>query len=399
MSKVKEEIDSAARLNVVDRVESDDHVKLIMNVFGRKENNVRLIGDPILVKTKGAPRKKNKYGKRKRCGNCRKSGHTIRKCPRLMSQDMLKPVAEELSSSGDDYCVVAKKGKNLMTSVNRNGANGVSENVKVEDTHGAVLPNGAVLPSGRAQLNTIFTSLLQNLHKLGNNVDLPIMMHFRVLSFVLMLNNGCLKGLNVLKYKVLHVTSQLEHVIEVNQTTHMLKPLKLVNQVCHPKGHCHKVQVLTRQTLLPSPNMSIRDDNGWKKKNFRSRKAARRKSPVFCKSISSPAPLTPVFNCTSLVAAIMLNPKPVTERGEGRKNIPGVIILSSSHAEDRSKLRSDDACPEPEQHAEEMDVHKFLMEPSISNVELLVKIENLEKAVREIKEVLSLITQILSQNS
>ncbi|KAK7315204.1 hypothetical protein VNO77_33740 [Canavalia gladiata] len=176
------------------------------NCVNRKEGNqCSIIGDPILVKTKGAPRKKNKYGKRKRCGNCRKTGHTIRKCPRFVSEDMLKPVAEELSSSGDDDSVlnVAKKGKNLMTgmdnnfqygvydknepgliptqcsvkTVNGNGANCVRGNVKVDDADGAVLPNGAVFPSRRAQLNTTFTSLLQNLHELGNNVGLPIMMH------------------------------------------------------------------------------------------------------------------------------------------------------------------------------------------------------------------------------
>ncbi|KAK7338096.1 hypothetical protein VNO77_18695 [Canavalia gladiata] len=58
-----------------------------------------------------------------------------------------------------------------VKSVNKNRENGVSGNVKVDDTH------GAVLPSGSAQLNTTFTSLLQNLHELGNIVGLPIMMH------------------------------------------------------------------------------------------------------------------------------------------------------------------------------------------------------------------------------
>ncbi|KAK7344455.1 hypothetical protein VNO77_14083 [Canavalia gladiata] len=68
----------------------------------RKERKqCSIIGDPILVKIKGAPRNKNKYGKRKRCENYRKSGHTIRKSSKLISQDMLKLIAKELSSSDD----------------------------------------------------------------------------------------------------------------------------------------------------------------------------------------------------------------------------------------------------------------------------------------------------------
>ncbi|KAK7313107.1 hypothetical protein VNO77_37524 [Canavalia gladiata] len=127
------------------------------NCVNRKEGNqCSIIEDPILVKTKGVPRKKNKYGKRKRCGNCRKTGHTIRKCPTFVFEDMLKPVAEELSSSGDDmdnnfqYGVHDKNEPGLIPiqysvkSVNGNGANGVIGNVKNDDTHGAVLPNGAV---------------------------------------------------------------------------------------------------------------------------------------------------------------------------------------------------------------------------------------------------------------
>ncbi|KAK7315203.1 hypothetical protein VNO77_33739 [Canavalia gladiata] len=138
-----------------------------------------------------------------------------------------------------------------------------------------------------------------------------------------------------------------------------------------------------------------------RRRYFRPRKAARRTNPqeLYSESMSSPAPPTPVFN-PNPVTAPKLNPKTIVGEGEGTKHVPGVIILSSSRVEERSKRRGgEDACPQPEEHADEMRVHDFLVEAPKSNAELLVKIENLENAVKEIKEALSLITQILTQNS
>ncbi|CAH9095465.1 unnamed protein product [Cuscuta epithymum] len=43
------------------------------------------IGDPTVVKTKGAPTKKKKGGKRRRCSNCNRVGHVITTCPRIAS--------------------------------------------------------------------------------------------------------------------------------------------------------------------------------------------------------------------------------------------------------------------------------------------------------------------------
>ncbi|KAK7344330.1 hypothetical protein VNO77_13805 [Canavalia gladiata] len=137
-----------------------------------------------------------------------------------------------------------------------------------------------------------------------------------------------------------------------------------------------------------------------RRRYFQPRKAVRRITPqeLYSESMSSPVPPTPMFS-PKPVTAPKLNPKTVFGEGEGTKHVPGVIILSSSHVEERNKPREGEhVCPQPEKHADEMHVHDFPVEPPKSN-ELLVKIENLEKIVKKIKEALSLITQILSQNS
>lgn len=58
-----------------------------------------MISDPVVVKTKGAPCKK-KYGKqRRRCSQCKRTGHYKRRCPMLAQGDGLYSVDEEDSSS------------------------------------------------------------------------------------------------------------------------------------------------------------------------------------------------------------------------------------------------------------------------------------------------------------
>ncbi|KAJ1423075.1 Zinc finger, CCHC-type [Sesbania bispinosa] len=50
----------------------------------------KLVKDPAVVKTKGAPPKR-KYGrKRRKCSNCNRTGHIISKCPKLYGRDQQK---------------------------------------------------------------------------------------------------------------------------------------------------------------------------------------------------------------------------------------------------------------------------------------------------------------------
>ncbi|KAJ1387478.1 Zinc finger, CCHC-type [Sesbania bispinosa] len=63
------------------------------------------VGDPYLVKTKGAPSKK-KYGRKRRCSNCSRPGHIARKCPRLLSTDDQVPMDGDSShSDGDGFTI------------------------------------------------------------------------------------------------------------------------------------------------------------------------------------------------------------------------------------------------------------------------------------------------------
>ncbi|KAJ1420101.1 Zinc finger, CCHC-type [Sesbania bispinosa] len=76
---------------------------------GDPNNTVRSsfkdVGDPYLVKTKGAPSKK-KYGRKRRCSNCSRPGHIARKCPRLLSTDDQVPMDGDSShSDGDGFTI------------------------------------------------------------------------------------------------------------------------------------------------------------------------------------------------------------------------------------------------------------------------------------------------------
>ncbi|XP_057453109.1 protein FAR1-RELATED SEQUENCE 5-like [Lotus japonicus] len=82
----------------------EDIYKLVMKFQKRRHpnsaaTNLFVIGDPAVVKTKGAPRKK-KYKKTKRlCSNCRKGGHTIRTCPTLFEGN---EVGESFADAEED---------------------------------------------------------------------------------------------------------------------------------------------------------------------------------------------------------------------------------------------------------------------------------------------------------
>ena len=64
-----------------------------------------VVQDPTIVKTKGAPSKKKHGWKKRKCSHCKKSGHTIRKCPLLFSMDDSMAADQDISSSDSDEMI------------------------------------------------------------------------------------------------------------------------------------------------------------------------------------------------------------------------------------------------------------------------------------------------------
>ncbi|XP_057744694.1 protein FAR-RED ELONGATED HYPOCOTYL 3-like [Arachis stenosperma] len=62
------------------RICTDIHAILGQPNEGRKANANEDIRDPVVVRTKGAPRSKGKKGKKRRCTFCKRTGHTKRTC-------------------------------------------------------------------------------------------------------------------------------------------------------------------------------------------------------------------------------------------------------------------------------------------------------------------------------
>ncbi|XP_015944684.1 protein FAR1-RELATED SEQUENCE 5-like [Arachis duranensis] len=67
----------------------EDIFGLIMKLHKRHNPNdklpstANLVGDPSVVKTKGAPRQTTKTAKARKCSHCKRIGHTVRRCPKL----------------------------------------------------------------------------------------------------------------------------------------------------------------------------------------------------------------------------------------------------------------------------------------------------------------------------
>ncbi|KAJ1382616.1 Zinc finger, CCHC-type [Sesbania bispinosa] len=80
----------------------------------KKSNGRGQIGDPEVVKTKGAPRKSRRMTRARRCSNCRRRGHTKNKCPGLSQRDVLGEVEDNESSRGSDGAMGNDKGEVMM---------------------------------------------------------------------------------------------------------------------------------------------------------------------------------------------------------------------------------------------------------------------------------------------
>ncbi|KAJ1377727.1 Zinc finger, CCHC-type superfamily [Sesbania bispinosa] len=104
------------RLNKVARKNPHNFVKNIESIHKLAEqmereegidlnDNVdisRVVCDPTVVKTKGAPRKNKKMSKKGRCSYCKRPGHTVRTCKKYATRDQLDIVLEEKSSVETD---------------------------------------------------------------------------------------------------------------------------------------------------------------------------------------------------------------------------------------------------------------------------------------------------------
>ncbi|KAK7259250.1 hypothetical protein RIF29_24852 [Crotalaria pallida] len=66
---------------------ADDILGLEFGTYTIHTSSVQDIGDPTMVKTKGAPRKRKDSKKRRRCSHCNNVGHTISTCPKRLSEN------------------------------------------------------------------------------------------------------------------------------------------------------------------------------------------------------------------------------------------------------------------------------------------------------------------------
>ncbi|KAJ1381701.1 Zinc finger, CCHC-type superfamily [Sesbania bispinosa] len=98
-------LNKAARRNPHNFVRNIESIHKLAEQMERQEgidlNSVdmsRVVRDPTVVKTKGAPRKNKKRTKKMRCSYCKRAGHTVRTCTKYATRDQLDTVVEEESS-------------------------------------------------------------------------------------------------------------------------------------------------------------------------------------------------------------------------------------------------------------------------------------------------------------
>ncbi|XP_015945863.1 protein FAR1-RELATED SEQUENCE 5-like [Arachis duranensis] len=86
----------------------DDIFGLIQKLKKRRDpeskvlSNACMVGDPTVVKTKGAPRLNRWAIKSRKCSHCTCRGHTIRRCPELYSRDVLHTSHHQSSDELND---------------------------------------------------------------------------------------------------------------------------------------------------------------------------------------------------------------------------------------------------------------------------------------------------------
>ncbi|KAL4356062.1 hypothetical protein AHAS_Ahas09G0049100 [Arachis hypogaea] len=90
----------------------DDIFGLIQKLKKRRDpeskvlSNACMVGDPTVVKTKGAPRLNRWAVKSRKCSHCTRRGHMIRRCPELYSRDVLHTSHHQSSDELNDVKVI-----------------------------------------------------------------------------------------------------------------------------------------------------------------------------------------------------------------------------------------------------------------------------------------------------
>ncbi|KAJ1428177.1 Zinc finger, CCHC-type superfamily [Sesbania bispinosa] len=98
-------LNKAARKNPHNFVKNIECIHKLAEQMERQEGidlNIadisRVVRDPTVVKTKGAPRKNKKMTKKRKCSFCKRPGHTVRTCTKYATRDQLDTLIEEESS-------------------------------------------------------------------------------------------------------------------------------------------------------------------------------------------------------------------------------------------------------------------------------------------------------------
>ncbi|XP_015970067.1 protein FAR1-RELATED SEQUENCE 5-like [Arachis duranensis] len=115
---------------------SGELLKLISKVQNKSDAQARLsptsalIGDPAVVKSKGAPKKVPIGQKRQKCSHCKSSMHFVRTCPLLVKEDS---PAEYSNAEDEPMGGGSKKSVSKLTETPKIRANGKKSRQKIEE--------------------------------------------------------------------------------------------------------------------------------------------------------------------------------------------------------------------------------------------------------------------------
>ncbi|KAL4394063.1 hypothetical protein AHAS_Ahas02G0114500 [Arachis hypogaea] len=101
----------------------DDFMEIREDIFGlivklHKRHNpneklpsiANLVGDPSIVKTKGAPRQTTNTAKARKCSHCKQIGHTVRRCPKRYGGERSLSLNEEKLNTDNDQSSTESNG-------------------------------------------------------------------------------------------------------------------------------------------------------------------------------------------------------------------------------------------------------------------------------------------------
>ncbi|KAJ1442506.1 Zinc finger, CCHC-type superfamily [Sesbania bispinosa] len=143
----------------------------------------RVVRDPTVVKTKGAPQMNKKRTKKRRCSYCKRPGHTVRTCTKYATRDQLGTVIEEESSvetdqdSRDESVSVnpqfSRDVRNVSVSGDHNRASdkGQGQSKKKRKFNENVKHNEAPVKLTQESVNEMRSSDVNKAHKSGMSLS------------------------------------------------------------------------------------------------------------------------------------------------------------------------------------------------------------------------------------